>query len=624
MLLSPEDSPKIIDNSNSVSKEKHDENSPYPSESDAFSVTENNDSPVPKIQLVWEDIKFQVKVKNNDQMILKGASGSANPGEFLAIMGLSGAGKTSLLNIIAGRIKSSDNSRVTGSIKANGIDINSMNFQKYSAYITQEDVLLPFLTVKETLMFSAKLKCSGTSSEIMNKVDKIIGELRLGKVTHNRIGNAVVKGISGGERKRVCIATELISEPQIIILDEPTSGLDSFTAEVLVDLLLEQAKKGKTVVSTIHQPSASIFFKFQKLILVSEGYTIYQGSAKASRKYFSRIGFKSPANINPPDYYMRILHITDRHHMTDEELETLEHLREAYNNVKDHKDQVLEYDSTHLDLVHIQEAQPLKKIGTLCKRSFIDGMRNPGKSHMIIMFYIVTSALIDLIFHDLGDDYDAIQNINGVLTFCSINSVMIANSSSSLTFPGEKAVFLKEYSQGLYGAFSYFIAKMFTELPVQIFATLIASVMLYFPLGLQMEADKFFLFWLIVFLTFLTGSGLGYMIGALCDSENMASALSPMLTAPLMAFGGLYSNASAFKWVRYISPFKWSFEAMAVNQYDGMDFDCDPDGPECDPLDDLGFYDKLGICILAQIVYIIVTRIIAYTELKALGAKSKK
>jgi len=442
-----------------------------------------------------------VTIKKKSQEILKGISGSANPGEFLAIMGLSGAGKTSLLNIVAGRIKSTSSSKVSGAVKANGININQINFQKYCAYVTQEDILLPFLTVREALTFSAGLRCAGSAKEIKDKVDGILHELRLTGIADNMIGDAMFKGISGGEKKRTSIGVELISEPQIIILDEPTSGLDSFTAEILVDLLIQQAKKGRTIIATIHQPSTSIFKKFNKLILLSEGFTMYQGSAVKSRKYFSQLGYKTPRLVNPAEYYIKLLHITNRYDLTKEESEILENLKTAYDSHEDKKDKLRDLGTAQLNLYTASDVGSIKKILILTKRSFINNVRNPGPSQITIGFYIVTSILLDLLFHDLGNDYEAIHTINGVMYFLAIMCIQIGNTGSAMTFPVERTTFFKEYGQGLYGALTYYITKMIAELPLQIVAALIASPLLYFPLGLDLTAEKFLTFVFIMFLS---------------------------------------------------------------------------------------------------------------------------
>lgn len=589
-------------------------------------ITAKSDGELIKTQLTWENVKYEVKIGEKTQQILKGVTGCANPGEFLAIMGSSGAGKTSLLNIIANRTKSGPSGTVSGDVKVNGIDVNKFKFTRYCAYITQQDILLPFLTVKESLTYSALMKIPGTRQEIDQRVEKIMNQLMLTRVAGNLVGNHMVKGISGGEKKRTCIAIELISDPQIIILDEPTSGLDSFTADTLIDLLIEQTKIGKTVITTIHQPSSSIFNKFHKLILVSEGQTVYQGKASRSRSYFSKLGYKSPKLVNPADYFMRLLHVTNRYEMTEEEIEVTETTIKAYKSLEYKNEVFPDCDSAQLDISDVQRVNDFSKIMFLFQRTMKNELRNPGEIYIKIMFYVSTGILLDVLFKDLGNQYGDIQNINGVLYFMSINGIMIGNTGASINFPNERPIFYKEHGQGMYGTLSYLMTKMIAEFPVQVFTSMIASILIYFALGLDLTAGKFFIFFLVQLLAQMIGVGLGYLIGAACKTEATASALAPALVAPLMVFGGSFGNLGnmnkAFRWLQYFSGFKYVFEAFAINQYVNWDSDCQTNGKDCDPLGDLTFGDDIGLSLLWLVLYVIIVRVLAYIELRVLVSKS--
>lgn len=133
------------------------------------------------------------------------------------------------------------------------------------------------------------------------------------------IGSVLRKTISGGERKRTSIGVELITDPSLILLDEPTSGLDSFKALQIVRLLDRQAKKGKTVITTIHQPSSEAFQTFDRLILMMDGYIVYQGKAKDSTSYFATMGFNCPSRSNPADFFMKVLTVNYPKEKEDEE-----------------------------------------------------------------------------------------------------------------------------------------------------------------------------------------------------------------------------------------------------------------------------------------------------------------
>lgn len=169
-------------------------------------------------------------------------SGTVQPGEFVAIIGASGAGKTTLLNFLSGR-QISQNLVKTGDILVNGVSKDSIpNFSAYSAYVQQDDILFQTMTVRECLEFAAKLKLPGSMEVKMARVNDIINTLKLVKCQNTRIGGPLVKGVSGGERKRTSIGVELITDPSLIFLDEPTTGLDSFTATSVMETLGELAK----------------------------------------------------------------------------------------------------------------------------------------------------------------------------------------------------------------------------------------------------------------------------------------------------------------------------------------------------------------------------------------------
>jgi len=216
------------------------------------------------MQLSWIDITItadpptgrcanksgQIKEK---KIIIDNAHGTVMPGQFLAIIGASGAGKTTLLNFLSGR-EISQNLKKTGKILINGADRDTLaNFSSYSAYVQQDDILFQTMTVRECLTFAARLKLRGTEEEKIARVNKMIATLKLTKCQNTRIGGPLVKGVSGGERKRTSIGVELITDPNLIFLDEPTTGLDSFTATAVMESLGDLARKqNRTVVSTIH------------------------------------------------------------------------------------------------------------------------------------------------------------------------------------------------------------------------------------------------------------------------------------------------------------------------------------------------------------------------------------
>ena len=428
-----------------------------------------------RLLLTWKSINYSVTTKGKSTQILKGLSGFAKPGEVLAVMGTSGSGKTSLLSILSNQIIVQRGAELSGTVEINGESIKKLDYTAFARYVLQQDILMASQTTREALIFAAVLKVGGKKETIKAAVEQILTDLKLEKVADSLIGDEFIKGLSGGEKKRVSIGVELIAEPSILILDEPTSGLDSVMATVVIHLLKAQADKGKTIITTIHQPSTSIFQSFDRLILMVEGSFIYQGPANVSMDYFKQIGYSCPELMNPPDYYMRIMYIKNRNDLKPEESEKLEKFIQAY---KANEYEILS-DSRNAEVTALDVSSKAYKAGfliefrELCRRSFVNTLRNPMLLMVKIIQGIVIGVITDILFRDLGYGFMQVQDRLGVIQFTVINAVFFGSNSNAITFVGEKQLFLKDYKEGVYGTNAFYLAKVVSELPAQImFSTL--------------------------------------------------------------------------------------------------------------------------------------------------------
>ena len=235
--------------------------------------------------------------------ILAGVYGSASPGEVLAVMGPSGSGKTSVLDVLSGR-----SSYDSGTILLDGevvTDRVMKKMKKRVAYVKQSDLFFGHLTVRDQLTYTALLRLPSAWPRARkdDEVDRVIKRLRLGKCA-----DTAISAVSGGERKRVNIGSELLTDPAIVLLDEPTSGLDSTGAVALVRALHALAREeGKTVVTSIHQPSSAVFFGFDKLMLLADGKVVYFGTPAGSLEHVEKLGLGCPAGYNAADHHMDLL-----------------------------------------------------------------------------------------------------------------------------------------------------------------------------------------------------------------------------------------------------------------------------------------------------------------------------
>ncbi|CAI4299310.1 CDN_1a_G0005690.mRNA.1.CDS.1 [Saccharomyces cerevisiae] len=259
--------------------------------------------------LSFENITYSVPSINSDgveETVLNEISGIVKPGQILAIMGGSGAGKTTLLDILAMKRKTG---HVLGSIKVNGISMDRKSFSKIIGFVDQDDFLLPTLTVFETVLNSALLRLPKALSFEAKKarVYKVLEELRIIDIKDRIIGNEFDRGISGGEKRRVSIACELVTSPLVLFLDEPTSGLDASNANNVIECLVRLSSDyNRTLVLSIHQPRSNIFYLFDKLVLLSKGEMVYSGNAKKVSEFLRNEGYICPDNYNIADYLIDI------------------------------------------------------------------------------------------------------------------------------------------------------------------------------------------------------------------------------------------------------------------------------------------------------------------------------
>ena len=384
------------------------------------------------IKLSWEDVRFEAEIKTLPQeravnpalgptkrlQIVKGVSGFACPGQATFIMGSSGAGKTSLLNILADRVTSATNTWLSGNITFNDeIAVNKDSFQKYAAYVMQDDVLFATFTVREALTFAARLKLKVPEEEQDLLVQQIINDLGMSHISESRIGDTQRKVLSGGERKRCSIGVELVSDPSVILLDEPTSGLDSFKARSICELLHKLARdKGKTVVSTIHSPSSEAFFFFDRLILMADGHIVYQGDAKASVEYFKKIDRPVPQFANPADFFMKLLSINYPKQPEDEE--KLEYLNRYYHAFLE-KQVKAENRMIRLDVPAQSGADAINhkastsvQLSQLMSRSWILAKREPRLSRAKILQTTITGILMMGSFWQVNENLDYEDPLN--------------------------------------------------------------------------------------------------------------------------------------------------------------------------------------------------------------------
>lgn len=560
------------------------------------------------IQVAFKDLDFFVEVKKKRKIselvrrkenkevneekgeekewkqILKGITGIVNPGEVLAIMGSSGAGKTTLLNVLAGRGIGKTNGEVL--FNGNHREENKKWIKQQQVYVMQDDIMLKTQTPKEIITFSAMLRISNskTKEEKIQRVQEIIEEMNIQNCMNTQVGAPGIKrGISGGERKRVAIGTELVTNPSLLFVDEPTSGLDSFTAENVMQSLHNLAHNGRTVICTIHQPNSDVFQLFDKLMLLAKGQVVYFGDSQSAVEYFSKINYPCPKYVNPPDHYIKLIHIDQS---SEESEERVMKLIDKYNESDLYKkNQIQEIKQIPIPKEKVKHhgyvQGSLTQIKYLLKRNFSDILREPLKTRAHVGQVLFLGIILGLIFYNVGNTQREIQNRLGALFFVLVNQSFESVLAIVNTFPAEKSVFFREHSNNMYRTISFYFSKVVADLPFQIIFPCVFGTIVYWMVGFQSDAEKFFIFLTVVILCANIGSGLGFVLGTLARDTSVAISLVPLTVLPFMVFSGFFVNSNSvpdyFIWIQYISFINYGFQALTINEFQGLTFQCKED-----------------------------------------------
>ncbi|XP_057973441.1 ABC transporter G family member 22 isoform X2 [Malania oleifera] len=551
--------------------------------------------------IMFTDVAYKLVLKgvrtSVEKDILNGITGSVSPGEVLALMGPSGSGKTTLLNLLSGRL----NVPTTGST----ITYNDQPYSKFLkgriGFVTQDDVLFPHLTVRETLTYAARLRLPNTLTKQQKekRAIDVIHELGLDRCQDTMIGGSFVRGVSGGERKRVCIGNEIIINPSLLFLDEPTSGLDSTTALRIVQILHDIAEVGKTVITTIHQPSSRLFHKFDKLILLGKGSLLYFGKASEALVYFSSIGCSPLISMNPAEFLLDLANgnindvslpseLEDRVQMGNLETETQngkpspavvhEYLVEAYETRVAEKEKKKLMAPIPIDEeLKAKVCSPKREWGaswceqySILFRRGLKERRHDYFSWLRITQVVSTAIILGLLWWQSDSNSPrGLQDQAGLLFFIAVFWGFFPIFTAIFTFPQERAMLSKERAADMYRLSAYFLARTTSDLPLDLLLPILFLLVVYFMAGLRLSAGCFFLSMLTVFLCIVAAQGLGLAIGATLMDLKRATTLASVTVMTFMLAGGYFvKKVPVFiSWIRYISFNYHTYQLLLKVQY---------------------------------------------------------
>ncbi|KAL8208343.1 hypothetical protein R6Q57_007755 [Mikania cordata] len=593
------------------------------------------------ITLKFEDVVYKVKTKGKDTIektILNGVTGKVCPGEILAMLGPSGSGKTTLLTALGGRLTGN----LSGKITYNNRPFTS-SVKRQTGFVTQEDVLYPHLTVTETLLFTAMLRLpeSLSQNEKVEHVERVIAELGLTRCKNSMIGGPLFRGISGGEKKRVSIGQEMLINPSLLLLDEPTSGLDSTTAQRILTTVKRLASGGRTVVTTIHQPSSRLYHMFDKLVLLSEGSPIYYGPASTAVEYFSSIGFSTSITLNPADLLLDLANGIAPDAMQEyEQGENTEHKRklvrqELITSYDANISTRLKADLCSLDITihdHAKEASTRNNVKSeqWCtswwhqfKVLLLRGVRERRfeSFNKLRIFQVISVAILGgLLWWHTPTSH--IEDRISMLFFFSVFWGFYPLYNAVFTFPQERRMLIKERSSGMYRLSSYFLARTIGDLPLELALPTAFTFIFYWMGGLKPDPFTFLLSLLAVLYTVLVAQSLGLAIGAILMDVKQATTLASVTTLVFLIAGGYYVQQIPpfIVWLKYLSYSYYCFKLLLGIQYNENDvYECSK-GVYCHVADfpavkSVGLH-HLSINLLIMAMMLVGYRLVAYNALQ--------
>jgi len=544
-----------------------------------------------KLPIAFSKLSYEVGKKDNKKKILDEVDGVFQPGRMCALMGPSGCGKTTLIDVLSGR---KNTGKISGTVYFGGVTCVHEQLKTLCGYVEQFDNLVQELTVEEMFMYTAELKLPKLNKvERTARVEECISALGLSTCRKTVIGGALIRGISGGQLKRTNIGLSLITRPPVIFLDEPTSGLDSFMAHEVCLIMAQLAQEGRTIVATIHSPTARSFALFDDLVMLRSGLMTYAGpSNSAAETYFTTTLGVPPLGVGEslPEWLVDLTCAApsegaeggndgaDKAEAGEVPAET-KRIADLYKA-----------SAAHAALLKLAEENGAKGGGKPLTVSTSLSRANPLSAVLILLKYragkdykspeflgprigdkIIFGLVVMSMYWGEGSKTDpqSIQSICGVLfmvtALCGYGAAAVV---PSLVL--DRPLFYREINDGCYGELSYYAFKMLEEGFLCIWTSLLFILIVYWAVGFQ---GNFGVMVLIYYLTTMISISLAYAIATIAPNLDAASAMLPTYVTTAMFGGGLIMTISTmppwWSWWHWTSFIRYAWAAQMNNHFDG-------------------------------------------------------
>ncbi|XP_069702597.1 ATP-binding cassette subfamily G member 4-like [Periplaneta americana] len=581
-------------------------------------------APQQTVDIEFRDLRYmgdQARAKEK-KPILRGISGQFRSGYLTAILGPSGAGKTSLLNILSGF----RNKGVAGSILVNGKDRVVDEFRNQSSYITQEFDMFPQLSTRETLLYAADFKLGRgvTEHHKAELINKILDLLGLRKAEDTSVGK-----LSGGEKKRLSIGVELITNPPVMFFDEPTSGLDSSSSLQVISHLKSLAQGGRTVVCTIHQPSSRLFEMFDDLYILAEGQCLYNGPVREMTAVFEEAGFPCPEHHNRADFALEIASRKDDEKITNLVSKYSKRVEvvspETYSSRNENAPSLGNRMISRVRSKSQYKVSAWLQIYILVRRSILCTLRDMYTTRIRIVTHVLVGLVLGALCYRAGDEASKVYTNVAYIFFFLMFLFFINPVLTVLTFPMEAGIVGREHLNSWYTLYSYCVSKLIAEVPLQILCPTLFMLASYALSGQPQEGSRIIRLWSICILLAFLGQLLGYVFGAAFGAQ-VGIFLIGILQNPMLLLSGFFVRVrdlpGPLRVFTIFSYYRYAFQAAMQSLYgfDRPNLKCSQ--PYCrlkSPADILEEFDMQYASyerdLLAIVIWIFAFQIVLYVIL---------
>ncbi|KAB8264376.1 P-loop containing nucleoside triphosphate hydrolase protein [Aspergillus pseudonomiae] len=531
----------------------------------------------------WDNLTVTVKDRRTKEPrnLIEGCSGTAHHGQLIALMGPSGCGKTTLLNVLARRTASAG-AKNTGECYVNGAKLDNGTFNRITSYVEQEDALIGSLTVRETLKFAADLSLPGsvTRSQRAERIQTLLSAFGIQNQASTLVGTPIRKGISGGQKRRVSVASQLITCPKILFLDEPTSGLDSTASYEVISYVKKLAVANNLIIiASIHQPSTTTFQLFDNLLLLSGGKTCYFGPISEVPSYFNNIGCPIPSNTNPAEYLLDAVSSDFTVHEDQVgKIQTAWAQSAEYAALSKQPQSANEKNGNIMNIDELSRPGIPRITMSLLHRLFIKSYRDVVAYGIRIVMYLGLAIMMGTVWLRLHTSQEYIQPfINAIFFGSAFMSFMAVAYVPS--FLEDRATFTKERANGLYGALPFVISNFIIGLPYLFIISVLFSIVSYWLSNFRPTGAAFFTWVMWLFLDLVAAESLVVFVTAIFPNFVISLALVAFANGLWMSVGGFLVSPTIlnpfWKYVfHYIDYQAYVFQGMMVNEFSERTYSC--------------------------------------------------